>query len=139
MTSLRAAPLMPLMALALCGASQAHGAPAPLANGVWSAAPPMRNARAAHAVVSTGTRIYALAGTGTGGRPVLEVERFDGARWEAEGALPGEGLNAPAAAIVDTALPPPSTWIFPSSTTAACPPRGAGSGAASRHRRDARS
>ena len=101
MTSLRAAPLMPLMALALCGASQAHGAPAPLANGVWSAAPPMRNARAAHAVVSTGTRIYALAGTGTGGRPVLEVERFDGARWEAEGALPGEGLNAPAAALVD--------------------------------------
>lgn len=61
----------------------------------------MRNARAAHAVVSTVSGIYALAGTGTGGRPVLEVERFDGSRWDAEGVLPGEGLNAPAAVAVD--------------------------------------
>jgi N-acetylneuraminic acid mutarotase len=97
----RAARLLWLPALAYGAAWHAHGAPAPLADGAWSAAPPMRNARAAHAVVSTGTRIYALAGTGAGGRPVLEVERFDGTRWDAEGVLPGQGLNAPAAAVVD--------------------------------------
>jgi N-acetylneuraminic acid mutarotase len=61
----------------------------------------MRNARAAHAVVATAEAIYALAGTGAGGRPVLEVERFDGSRWLAESMLPGAGLNAPAAAVVD--------------------------------------
>jgi N-acetylneuraminic acid mutarotase len=57
----------------------------------------MRHARAAHAVVSTGAAVYALAGTGLGGRPVLEVERFDGRAWTVEAALPGAGLNAPAA------------------------------------------
>jgi N-acetylneuraminic acid mutarotase len=65
----------------------------------WQTAPPMQHARAAHAVVSTGEAVYALAGTGVGGRPVLEVERFDGDVWRSESALPGAGLNAPAAAF----------------------------------------
>lgn len=65
----------------------------------WHAAPSLKFARAAHAVVSNGQAIYALAGTGTGGRPVLEVERFDGTAWQIETRLPGRGLNAPAAAI----------------------------------------
>jgi N-acetylneuraminic acid mutarotase len=60
----------------------------------------MRNARSAHAVVSTGNAIYALAGTGARGA-VLEVERFDGRRWTAETTLPGGGLNAPAAAVLN--------------------------------------
>jgi N-acetylneuraminic acid mutarotase len=63
----------------------------------WTAAPPMQSARAAHAVVSTGGALYALAGTGAGGAPVLTVERFDGTAWRDETTLPGGGLNAPAA------------------------------------------
>ena len=70
------------------------------AGGVWSAAPPMRHARAAHAVVSTGTALYALAGTGSGAAPVLAVEKFDGEAWTEETTLPGDGLNAPAAAVL---------------------------------------
>ena len=70
------------------------------AGGAWHAAPPMRHARAAHAVVSTGRALYALAGTGAGAAPVLEVEKFDGRAWSAETTLPGDGLNAPAAAIL---------------------------------------
>ena len=61
----------------------------------------MLHARAAHAVVGTGDAIYALAGTGADGRPVLEVERFDGRHWSDVSTLPGQGLNAPAAAEVD--------------------------------------
>jgi N-acetylneuraminic acid mutarotase len=64
--------------------------------GSWSAAPPMGNARGAHAVVATDDAIYALAGTNTDG-PVLEVERFDGTGWTVVATLPGEGLNGPAA------------------------------------------
>lgn len=60
----------------------------------------MLNARSAHAVVSTGDAIYALGGTGEGGQPVLDVERFDGNQWRVETRLPGEGLNAPAAAVI---------------------------------------
>jgi N-acetylneuraminic acid mutarotase len=56
----------------------------------------MLYARSAHSVVALGGRIYALAGSGTAG-PVLEVERFDGKSWTVETALPGGGLNAPAA------------------------------------------
>src|SRR5207253_10282918 len=52
------------------------------------------------AVVSTPTAIYALGGTGEGGRPVLAVERFDGTAWATETTLPGAGLNAPAAAVI---------------------------------------
>jgi N-acetylneuraminic acid mutarotase len=61
----------------------------------------MLHARAAHAVVATGDAIYALAGTGAGSAPVLPVERFDGTRWIVETTLPGAGLNAPAAAVLD--------------------------------------
>lgn len=67
--------------------------------GRWESAPEMRESRAAHAVVSARSGIYALAGTGPDG-PVLEVERFDGRRWTAETRLPGNGLNAPAAAVI---------------------------------------
>jgi len=63
----------------------------------WQSAPPMLHARSAHAVVSTGDAIYAIGGTGAGGAPVLEVERFDGKDWHDDTTLPGEGLNAPAA------------------------------------------
>lgn len=60
----------------------------------------MLEARAAHAVIGTGSAIYALAGTGPNG-PVLDVERFDGHRWRSETRLPGAGLNAPAAVMLD--------------------------------------
>ena len=65
--------------------------------GEWRAETPMQFARAAHAVVATGDAIYALAGTGAGGAPVLQVERFDGRTWSVVSTLPGSGLNAPAA------------------------------------------
>lgn len=68
--------------------------------GSWYDAPPMLHARSAHAVVSTGDAIYAIGGTGEGGRPVLDVERFDGTSWRAETRLPSDGLNAPAAAVI---------------------------------------
>lgn len=45
-----------------------------------------------------------LGGTGPDGKPVLSVERFDGKAWTAETTLPGEGLNAPAAAAVGNAV-----------------------------------
>ncbi|HVO89210.1 MAG TPA: kelch repeat-containing protein [Casimicrobiaceae bacterium] len=61
----------------------------------------MNHARAAHAVVVSGEAIYALAGTGVNGAPVLEVERFDGTTWRDVTRLPGDGLNAPAAAALD--------------------------------------
>ncbi len=60
----------------------------------------MLHARSAHAVVSTGDAIYAIGGTGAGGQPVLEVERFDGTQWRDETRLPGEGLNAPTASVI---------------------------------------
>jgi N-acetylneuraminic acid mutarotase len=41
-----------------------------------------------------------MAGTGSDGKPVLDVERFDGTRWSRIGGLPGEGLNAAAAAAI---------------------------------------
>jgi N-acetylneuraminic acid mutarotase len=61
----------------------------------------MHHARAAHAVVSDGTAIYALSGTGTGGTPVLVIERFDGKSWRDAGTIPGRGLNAPAAVALN--------------------------------------
>jgi len=66
----------------------------------WDSVAPMHHARAAHAVVATNDSIYAFAGTGDGGAPVLAVERFDGAAWHDETSLPGNGLNAPAAAVL---------------------------------------
>jgi N-acetylneuraminic acid mutarotase len=68
--------------------------------GAWLDAPPMIHARSAHAVASTGDAIYAIGGTGDGSRPVLDVERFDGTQWRDETRLPGDGLNAPAAAVI---------------------------------------
>lgn len=65
----------------------------------WRAEPEMLHARAAHAVVSDGKSIHALAGTGPDG-PVLEIERFDGRGWSIESRLPGNGLNAPSAAVI---------------------------------------
>jgi hypothetical protein len=65
---------------------------------IWTSAPPMHHARAAHAVVATSDAIYALAGTGDSG-PVLAIERFDGTSWRDETQLPVKGLNAPAAVV----------------------------------------
>jgi N-acetylneuraminic acid mutarotase len=79
----------------LCGGSASHGADLN-----WTAAPPMATARAAHAVVVADGAVYVLAGTGADGRPVLDVERYDGRTWAHETALPGHGLNAPAAAVL---------------------------------------
>src|SRR2546423_8286615 len=80
-----------------CASASTHAAsPA----GRWSPAPSRLHGRSAHAVVSTGDAIYAIGGTGEGGQPVLEVERFDGTQWRDETRLPGEGLNAPAAAVI---------------------------------------
>jgi len=78
----------------------ACGTPARPDDGAWSSAPPMAHARAAHAVVATPQALYALAGTGAGGLPVLAVERFDGRAWHDDTTLPGRGVNAPAAAVV---------------------------------------
>lgn len=69
--------------------------------GAWEPAPPLRHARAAHAVVATRAEILVFAGTGAGGAPVLPVERFDGAAWTVVSQLPNAGLNAPAAVVLD--------------------------------------
>ena len=74
--------------------------PATNSSGHWSDAPSMLHARSAHAVVGSGDAIYAIGGTGAGGQPVLEVERFDGTQWRDETTLPGEGLNAPTASVI---------------------------------------
>jgi N-acetylneuraminic acid mutarotase len=72
--------------------------------GNWTGAPPMLEGRAAHAVVVADGSVYALAGTGSDGRPVLGVERFDGHEWLQETTLPGHGLNAPAAAAIGSLI-----------------------------------
>ena len=68
--------------------------------GTWRREANLLTPRAAHAVVATADAIYAMAGTGADGQPVLDVERFDGKAWKHEAILPGEGLNAPAAAAI---------------------------------------
>lgn len=78
--------------------------PTPVIEGEWSNEPPMLVARSAHAVVSTGSVIYAIAGTDEHGKPVLEVERFDGTEWVSETTLPGRGLNAPTASIFNNKI-----------------------------------
>jgi N-acetylneuraminic acid mutarotase len=72
--------------------------------GTWTRVADMRTARSAHAVVATETGIYVLAGTGPDGKPVTSVERFDGKTWANETTLPGEGLNAPAAAALENSI-----------------------------------
>jgi N-acetylneuraminic acid mutarotase len=72
--------------------------------GTWAKVADMPTPRAAHAAVATSDAIYVLGGTGGKGTPVLAVDRFNGTRWTTEGNIPGEGLNAPAAAILGDAL-----------------------------------
>lgn len=110
--------------VALLGWSIAQAATITSAQEVWSAAPPMHHARAAHAVVSDGKSVYAMAGTGAGGAPVLVLERFDGTAWRDEGTIPGRGLNAPAAValngkiyliggfVTDTNLPSAAVLVY---------------------------
>lgn len=93
---------VPAAALALIAAALAGCAS--LGTGAWEPAPPMREARAAHAVAASPDAVYAVAGTGDGGRPVRRLERFDGRQWHDEGELPGEGLNAPSAAVLGSRL-----------------------------------
>lgn len=83
--------------------SQTPG-PAPMINGMWNDEPSMLVPRSAHAVVSSDSAIYALAGTDDRGKPVLDVEVFDGKKWRVETTLPGRGLNAPTASIVGDRL-----------------------------------
>ena len=70
----------------------------------WRKEPGLLTPRAAHAVVATVEAIYAMAGTGPEGKPVLDMERFDGKGWTREAALPGEGVNAPAAAAIGDSI-----------------------------------
>ena len=73
-------------------------------SGTWTEAPSMLFARSAHAVANSDSAIYALAGTDERGKPVLDVERFDGTAWKIETTLPGQGLNAPTASVVGNFL-----------------------------------
>ena len=95
--------VLSVAAIALCascsGVISSAGAPHQITDS-WSPAPPMLHARSAHAVVATDDGIYAIGGTGAGGTPVMEVERFDGNKWRDETTLPGEGLNASAAVAI---------------------------------------
>ena len=74
--------------------------PTPQIIGTWSDEPSLLIPRSAHAVVSSDTTIYSLAGTDDNGKPIPEVEAFDGEQWAIETTLPGNGLNAPTASIV---------------------------------------
>jgi N-acetylneuraminic acid mutarotase len=76
----------------------------PIHTGAWSEAPSMLNAHSAHAVAVSESAIYALAGTNEKGKPILDVEAFDGSEWKVETTLPGIGLNAPTASVVDQKL-----------------------------------
>jgi len=78
--------------------------PTPVINGTWSDEAPMQTARSAHAVAASVSAIYALGGTDDHGKPVLEVEVFDGKEWNMETTLPGRGLNAPTTSIVGQQL-----------------------------------
>jgi N-acetylneuraminic acid mutarotase len=70
----------------------------------WRREPDLATARSAHALVATAEAMFVLAGTGPDGRPVLDVERFDGRAWTRETSLPAPGLNAPAAAAVGSRI-----------------------------------
>lgn len=105
--SSRAVRSLCVSAIALCAScstvSSSGSTAHPIAES-WHAAPRMLHARSAHAVVSTGDAIYAIGGTGAGGAPVMQVERFDGNEWRDETTLPGEGLNAPAAVAIGSRI-----------------------------------
>jgi N-acetylneuraminic acid mutarotase len=66
-----------------------------VALGVSVPAPSLPSPRSAHAVVVAGGAIHVLGGPGARG-----VDRFDGAHWRRESALPGDPLNAPVAAAL---------------------------------------
>lgn len=85
--------LVPLILLTMSFSSQSGP-------GQWTRESDMPTARAAHAATATSDAIYVMGGTGSDRKPVLDVERFDGKTWTREGILPGEGLNAPAAATI---------------------------------------
>lgn len=89
-----------LLLAALTATASLADTPSPAGNSRWSEAPSLLAGRAAHAVVVAAGAVYALAGTGSNGQPVLTVERFDGHAWRVETKLPGHGLNAPAAAAI---------------------------------------
>ncbi|MBI3792011.1 MAG: hypothetical protein HY275_14195 [Gemmatimonadetes bacterium] len=101
-----------LAAVAACATSappDLRGTPRGLAvassaNEAWTSAPPLTHPRAAHAVVATNGAVFALAGTDATGRPVAQVERFDGTGWTDVATLPGSGLNAPAAAMIGSRI-----------------------------------
>ena len=76
----------------------------PQLNGIWNEEASMSIPRSAHAAASSDAAIYALAGTDDQGKPVLEVEVFDGTHWNIETTLPGRGPNAPTASIVGNRL-----------------------------------
>lgn len=78
--------------------------PIPVISGLWNEEPALLVSHSAHAVVSSDTAIYVLAGTDDQGKPVLEVEDFDGKTWKIETTLPGRGLNAPTASIIGNRL-----------------------------------
>jgi N-acetylneuraminic acid mutarotase len=84
-----------VLALALTAFAPVQPAP-----GHWRREPDLLTPRAAHAVAVTSDAIFVLGGTGLDGKPVLDVERFDGKAWTRESSLPGEGVNAPAAAAI---------------------------------------
>lgn len=78
--------------------------PTPQVTGTWSEQPPLLIPLSAHAVVSSDSAIYALAGTNDKGATVLDVQVFDGKQWKQETTLPGGGLNAPTASIANRRL-----------------------------------
>jgi len=91
-----------IVMLSACGSEPVKDTPAttpaPPAQIGWGKGPTMAYPRSAHALVSTGDAIYAIAGSGTRRNPVFQVERLEGAVWMTESALPIEtGLNAAAA------------------------------------------
>ena len=92
--------IRPLFVLALA----AGAATAVSMDGTWTREPDMPSGRSAHAVVSTTRAIFVLGGTGAEGRPVLDVDAFDGRAWTRETAIPGEGVNAPAAVALGDAI-----------------------------------
>jgi N-acetylneuraminic acid mutarotase len=70
----------------------------------WHEQPPLLEGRSAHAVTGDRETVFAVGGTGTDGRPVLAVERYDGGVWEEETRLPDGGVNAPAAVLLHDRL-----------------------------------
>ena len=74
------------------------------ADAMWAAAPSLLRGRSAHGVVASDGALYALGGTGPDGKPVFEVERFDGTAWTDVAEISGYGVNAPSAAAVDGRL-----------------------------------